>query len=347
MQTFQGLFALVISLFGTFAFFKYIVLTEIRLDQNWFKIIYKLLEKEKKIILEEELTLENRFPIVFSSICFIKSCPWFVLLHSERLLQAGFEGKEYVTNLICFRWKLKKIKKFLLEKKSQHINKVPVDLLIPYASDKIGDINFSDMPENYFSNKLCEDLEKEISHNDRKVGAILYGTPGNGKTSFVKYLALKYNLPIKIVTFTPDWSNMDLLSLFSQIPKKCIILLEDFDNYFNKRTCIIGGDNKNIKFTFDVILNALDGVYNSYEEVVFIMTVNDIEKVDESLKYRPSRFKYVIEFNNPNLEIREKILNNKEFSEKTENFSLDQVLKIKEFLGVGYSIDESIGKIKK
>lgn len=347
MQTFQGLFALVISLFGTFAFFKYIILTEIRLDQNWFKIIYKLLEKEKKIILEEELTLENRFPIVFSSICWVKKCPLFLITHNERLLQAGFEGKEYVTNLICFRWSLKKIKNFLFEKKSEHLNKVSVDLLIPYSSDKIGDINICDIPSNYFDNKLCEDLERELSTNKKKLGAILYGSPGNGKTSFVKYLALKYNLPIKIVTFTPDWTNMDLLLLFSQIPKNCIILLEDFDNYFDKRLCIIGGDNKNIKFTFDVILNALDGIYNSYEGVLFIMTVNDINKVDESLKHRPSRFKYIIEFNNPSLDVREKILCNKEYALKTNDFSLDQIIKIKEFLDFGYSIEDSVRKIEK
>lgn len=348
MQSFQGLFALVISLFGTFAFFKYIVLSEIRVDQNWFKIIYGLLKDERKIILEEELTNDNsRYPIVFSSICFIKNCPWFLLVHNERLLQAGFEGKEYVTNLVCFRWNVKSIKRFLLTKNNKQTNKVSVDLLMPYASDKIGDISADNIEECYIDNDLCKDFEKEISTNNKKIGAILYGAPGNGKTSFVKYLALKHGLPIKIVTFTPDWGNLELLALFSQVPKKCIILFEDFDNYFDKRKCIIGGDNKNIKFTFDIILNALDGIYNTYEEVTFIMTVNDIEKVDDSLKYRPSRFKYVIEFQNPSFEVRKKVLNNDDFATKTENLSLDQILKLKEFINVGYSFEQASTKIKR
>jgi len=110
-----------------------------------------------------------------------------------------------------------------------------------------------------------------------------------------------------IFTLNPDWTNHDLLLLFAQIPKKCIVLFEDFDNYFDGRKCILGGgENKQIKFTFDIILNGLDGVYNTYENVVFIMTVNDISKVDDALKNRPSRFKFTREFNNPDIEIRKK-----------------------------------------
>ena len=148
-------------------------------------------------------------------------------------------------------------------------------------------------------------------------------------TSFIKYLATKYRLPLMIFTLNPDWTNHDLLLIFAQIPKGCIVLFEDFDNYFNKRTCIIGGDNKSIKFTFDIILNGLDGAYTTHENVVFIMTVNDIEKVDEALKNRPSRFKYVKHFGNPSLETRMKLLPH-DLAVEAEGYNLDQVFKLKE-----------------
>jgi len=117
--------------------------------------------------------------------------------------------------------------------------------------------------------------------------------------------------------------------IFAQIPKGCIVLFEDFDNYFDKRKCIIGGDNKSIKFTFDIILNGLDGAYTTQENVVFIMTVNDLEKVDDALKNRPSRFKYVKHFENPSLEVRMKLLP-KDIALDSEGCNLDQVFKLKE-----------------
>ena len=106
-------------------------------------------------------------------------------------------------------------------------------------------------------------------------------------------------MPLMIFTLNPDWTNHDLLLIFAQIPKRCIVVMEDFDNYFDNRRCILGTDNKSIKFTFDIILNGLDGSYTTYEQVAFFMTVNDIDKVDQALKKRPSRFKFVREFSNP------------------------------------------------
>jgi len=209
---------------------------------------------------------------------------------------------------------------------------VPVQLMLPYGADKIGSLKevFS---EPAAKADLWEDFEEEVLEvsdgKRRKTSALLYGSPGNGKTHLVKYLATKHKIPIMIFTLSPDWTNHDLLLIFSQIPKRCIVLFEDFDNYFDGRNCILGGDNKNIKFTFDIILNGLDGVYTTHENVVFIMTVNDIGKVDDALKNRPSRFKFVREFGNPDMETRKKILGS-EMAVESEGMSLDQVFKMAE-----------------
>lgn len=146
-------------------------------------------------------------------------------------------------------------------------------------------------------------------------------------SSFIKYLAAKYRMPIMVLTFNPDWTNHDLLLIFAQIPKRCIVLMEDFDNYFNKRECIIGTDNKSIKFTFDIILNGLDGSYTTHEQVAFIMTVNDIDKVDDALKNRPSRLKFVREFANPDSETRRRLLPEEKIAE-CEGMNLDQILNL-------------------
>jgi hypothetical protein len=323
------------SFVGIWAFIKYILLIDMRVDSNIYKTLYDLCQNDKKIMIYEEFVSENRRPVAYVAFCFFKDAPWFYLNHSERLMQAGWNEKDYVTVITCFRWKYKKLKNFLkLKLKEMQLCTfgVPVQLMLPYGIDKIGSLkeNFS---EPLMSEELWKDFEKEVAEvteeKIKKTSALLYGYPGNGKSFFIKYLAAKYRLPIMVFTLNPDWTNHDLLLMFSQIPKKCIVLFEDFDNYFDKRTCIIGGDNKNIKFTFDIILNGLDGVYTTHENVVFIMTVNEIEKVDDALKNRPSRFKFVKHFDNPNLEVRKKILP-ENLLEISEGKSLDQILRIKE-----------------
>lgn len=332
MNTFLAILA---SFVGFWAFFKYVLLIELRVDANTYKTLYDLCKDDKKIMIYEEFTSENRHPVAYVALCFFKEAPWFCLNHSERLLQAGWNDKDHITVLTCLRWKYSKLKDFLKNKLKEAqlcTLGVPVQLMLPYSIDKIGSLK-----EEFSKPELEEDLWKEFENEvdevankkRKKTSALFYGPPGNGKSFFIKYLATKYRMPIMIFTLNPDWSNYELLLMFAQIPPHCIVLFEDFDNYFDKRSCIIGNDNKSIKFTFDIILNGLDGAYTTHENVVFIMTVNDIEKVDEALKNRPSRFKFVKEFSNPSRTVRAKLLP-PELVDSTDGLSLDHIYKIKE-----------------
>lgn len=323
------------SFFGTFAFFKYVLLIEMRVDANVYKTLYDLCKNDRKIMVYEEFVSENRHPVAYVAFCLFKDAPWFFINHSERLMQAGFNEKDHVTTITCFRWRYGKLKEFIRSKMAEMqlcTLGVPVQLMLPYGTDRIGSLKET-FGEPVVSDGLWRDFGeevKEVSEEKRKkTSALLYGPPGNGKTHLIKYLATKYRLPIMIFTLSPDWTNHDLLLIFSQIPKKCIVLFEDFDNYFDGRSCILGGDNKNIKFTFDIILNGLDGVYTTHENVVFIMTVNDIGKVDGALKDRPSRFKFVREFGNPDMETRMRILPH-DMARESEGMSLDKVFRMAE-----------------
>lgn len=328
-----NLFTLAISSLSLFVFLKYFLIVELRVDENYYKIIYDEAKRINiQIILHEEFTDGFRYPIEFR--CFCKVDEYFIYLnHFERLLNAGWVGKDYATNLVCFRWNYSGLKSFLQELNYKNTD-IPVDVIIPYSSDRIGSIkkNINEpiacmQSDCDFINLFESDLDKMHRGEMDKTGAILYGSPGNGKTFFIKYIATKHDLPVKVVSFNPDWTNHDILNLFSQVSSKCIVLFEDFDNYFDGRNCLIKSDN--IKFTFDTILNCFDGVYNNYKHVVFFMTVNDINKVDKAIKNRPSRFRYVVEFVNPDFDTRMKILENKILAEETEGLNLDQVFFVK------------------
>lgn len=331
---------------------KYLVFYEIRIDANTFKTLFEVLKTEKCFLIREEFVSEVKPPIEYVCFCKVTETPRFFLSHSERLMTAGWTSKDSVSYVICFRWNAAKIKLFLREKLQQlQLEKLglPVELLTPHFTDRIGSLK-KEFPKPILPEKvwldIAQDIERVLEDKLEKTSALLHGLPGNGKTSFIKYIATKHNLPIKVITLDPQFSNHDLMAMFGQITPNSLVLLEDFDNYFDKRECIIGNGNMEIRFTFDIILNALDGVYNSFEQVIFIMTVNDIEKVDHSLKNRPSRFKFVRHFENPDLPTRIKLLG--EISaEKTEglDLNLDQVLRLKEFLDQNLTIEQSIEKL--
>lgn len=331
MTTLLTVFA---SFLGAWAFFKYIVLVDLRVDSNTYKTLYELCGDDKKIMIYEEFVSENRHPVSYVAFCFFKGAPWFYMNHSERLMTAGFNDKDFVTMITCFRWNYKRLKSFLnlkIKEMQLHTLGIPVMLMLPYGTDKMGSLK-EQFPEPMMEDEHWRDFDSEVgevaSGGRKKTSALLYGPPGNGKSYFIKYLASKHRLPIMIFTLNPDWNNHDLLLIFAQIPKRCIVLFEDFDNYYNKRDCVIPADK--IKFTYDIILNGLDGCYTTHENVVFIMTVNDIEKVDDALKNRPSRFKFVRNFGNPSFETRMRLLGCKEEAENSEGKSLDHVFKIRE-----------------
>jgi len=329
------IFTVLASFVGAWAFFKYILLIDMRVDSNTYKTLYDLCKDDRRVMIYEEFVSEKRHPVAYVAFCFFKGAPWFYMNHSERLLQAGWNDKDHITVLTCFRWRYSALKSFLKSKiKEMQLCTlgVPVQLMLPYGTDKIGSLK-EVFGEPVVRDELWRDFEREVAEvaedRRRKTSALLYGPPGNGKSHLIKYLATKYRMPVMIFTLNPDWTNHDLLLMFAEIPDKCIVLFEDFDNYFDKRRCILGGDNKGIKFTFDIILNGLDGAYTTHSGVVFVMTVNDIGKVDDALKNRPSRFKFVREFGNPDAETRARILP-PELVGGSEGLSLDQVFMMAE-----------------
>jgi len=340
------------SLVGLFAFVRYIILVEVRVDSNTYKMIYDYFLNESKFIVTEEFTTKVRHPIQYTIISMSKKAPWFYLSHNERLMQAGWQSKDFVTVITCMRWNYNTLRHFLnvtLKEIALATNGVPVQILLPYHADKIGALK-NQAPEPIVDSFLWKDIDEEVSQvvagKRQKTGALLYGPPGNGKTSLVKYLCTKYRLPIMIFTLDPQWNNHDLLLVFSNIPPNCIVLMEDFDNYFKGRECLFGGSEKNmVRFTYDVILNGLDGVFNSYEGVIFIMTVNNIDHVDAALKDRPSRFKYTKNFGNPSLEVRRKLLNG-DWADKSEGLNLDQIFRLQEYQRDGHSFVESMRRLE-
>lgn len=327
MNTFFGLIGILGSTFvSIWAIFKYLLTGSYRLDNDTSKRVISLIEKEAqfKWILAGEHVSEPKFPNTYDAIVKLRGV-YMYFSRGERLLTAGWQGKEEMTVLTFMRWNRENINKLLTRETDSDY--APVMALTPHGCDRLGELKCDPHTEPVLDKELYDDIERDVvkvlSGESNKTGCLLHGPPGNGKTQFVKYLSRKYSLPINVVYLNPEYNNLDVAMMFASVPPRSIVLLEDFDNYFDGRECSMKNDQ--VKFTFDAIINALDGVHNDYRGNVFIMTANNINRIDDSIKNRPSRFKFVREFGPPSRETRMKILCDTRLVDETEGMSLDKV----------------------
>jgi hypothetical protein len=327
MGSLFGAFSVLVGSFlSIFGVIKYFIISNFKLEINVSKLLLKDIKTKSRFlfVLDESFGKSDDLFEVFVSFCRLEN---FFLMFDKKnvMLTAGQEPKENMTTIYFLRWEKVKVVDYLTNL-TMIENEISCNALTKYSTVRLGKLktltNDIYLEENQYKD-IEDDVKDMLDNNKNKTGAILYGEPGNGKTSLIRYLAIKFNLSIYQIYLTPEYTNLEISYIFSKIPKRCIVLFEDFDNYFNKRECLF--KNSGVKFTFDSLLNSLDGVHNDYEQVVFLMTANDINKIDDSLKNRSSRFKFLREIKPPSYQKRLEILKNESLATLTEGLSLDKV----------------------
>jgi SpoVK/Ycf46/Vps4 family AAA+-type ATPase len=157
-----------------------------------------------------------------------------------------------------------------------------------------------------------------------KRGILLYGRPGNGKTTLVKSIAGSVNAPVIYYQINEHTTGETIKEVFREAVdmSPVILIMEDIDSIpQNSRSSL---------------LNALDGATTS-EGIFVIGTTNYPERIDEGLMNRAGRFDRVYQIDLPNEEIRYDFLKKsklpsiasdtviKEIAILTDEFSLAQL----------------------
>jgi chaperone BCS1 len=158
--------------------------------------------------------------------------------------------------------------------------------------------------EDEIKSKIIKDLEdfKKSEEEYNKFGIpykrtyLLTGSPGTGKTSLIKAICSKYNYSLSMLSISKNFDNASLMNCLKDLPENTVLLLEDIDSLFEKRSV----SNENPLLTFSNLINILDGVLYKHGVIIF-MTTNHPEKLDHAL-LRMGRIDLIIEINYPDKE---------------------------------------------
>lgn len=174
-----------------------------------------------------------------------------------------------------------------------------------------------------------------------KRGILLYGAPGNGKTTLVKSIAGSTSAPVVYWQITEFTYSHTIKEVFSTVHKMApvILVIEDIDSMPEESR--------------SVFLNTLDGA-SSKEGIFLIGTTNYPEKIDPALINRAGRFDRAYEIKLPNKETRERYLRKKKMAEfiledeliqlvnETEGLSIAQLNELYTMIALQWHYDKKI-----
>lgn len=195
------------------------------------------------------------------------------------------------------------------------------------------------------SEKKVQKVLHSFSKVDRNFGVILSGRKGIGKSLFARLLAVHakdYGLPLLLVTtYYPGIANF-----LSSIEQEVIVLLDEFEKTF--------ADKDGVK-PQEEMLPLFDGLDGGKK--LFVVTCNEVNKLNTYLLNRPGRFHYHFMLSNPNPdEIREYLVDKLEEQyhplikkvvgfAANANITYDILRAIAFELNNGYSFEETLADL--
>ena len=106
---------------------------------------------------------------------------------------------------------------------------------------------------------------------------MLYGKPGNGKTSIIRTIMSAYNFkPVTIVAGANDEAVREAFT-YAEDQSPALLYFEDLDSLLEKSVDISS------------FLNLMDGI-SAKNGLLVVATANDVKKLKTNITERPSRF---------------------------------------------------------
>jgi hypothetical protein len=144
---------------------------------------------------------------------------------------------------------------------------------------------------------------RRLGQSTRK-GLLFYGPPGTGKTHVIRYIAS--NLPDRttILITAEQVQNLTAYMLLARTLQPSIVVLEDVDLVGRSRE---GMNSPKTEVLLNRLLNEMDGLGDD-ADILFLLTTNRPDEIEEALASRPGRVDEAIEIANPDAPCRRRLI---------------------------------------
>lgn len=125
------------------------------------------------------------------------------------------------------------------------------------------------------------------TEKDKNIGALFSGAKGLGKSLTIR-LIVEHYMKTRPVIIVDRYTNI-LSSVLSDL-KDCVIILDEFEKMFKN-------NNDEGMTPQESLLSVLDGT-KSISHNLYLLSVNDVFKLDDNLISRPGRIRYHFKYEN-------------------------------------------------
>lgn len=132
-----------------------------------------------------------------------------------------------------------------------------------------------------------------------RLGLLLCGGPGTGKTTTAEYIAQKFHMEMYCINLiSHKMSDNLLIQTCISVPKNSLIIIDEFDKVYSQILL-----NKKTKITIAGILNALDGPIRLPSGCIIIVIMNRlpneviVDEIHRNAFIRKGRLDICVEFN--------------------------------------------------
>ncbi len=137
-----------------------------------------------------------------------------------------------------------------------------------------------------------------------KRGLLLYGPPGTGKTHFIRYLISQLEGHTSLIVTAEQVAAFDQVMAIARALQPSVVVIEDADLLARAREMRTDDCSQML---LNSLLNHMDGLTDD-AEVMFILTTNRPETMEEAVRDRPGRIDQAIEIPKPDADCRARLL---------------------------------------